>query len=561
MAFIQVLRDGGLEECSSWDLLVGDIVHLVTGDEIPADGLYMRGEKLAVDESALTGESIPVRKSGDNVMLFSGSLVSEGSGYMLVCAVGVLSTSGKIQELLSKRQKELTPLQERLEVLAKQIGYIGLFASALTFLALTINWSVGLSKRLQRGESADALSEFILILNFIVVSVTILVVTIPEGLPISVTISLGFSLMEMVKEHCFVRRLQSSETMGAATCICTDKTGTLTENKMTVVKAIFGDRAYHGEGSGEPDAKEFHSRTLPDELNDVIAENVSINSDCFLKYANDSDTPVFVGSSTEGALLVFAEKLGNDYEEVRETVDKVTNGVWQFTSARKMMSTLIRPCVRVPTLEYSEDVSRYSLHVKGAAETIIELCTSFLDRSGVRVCEMTMDERVRFRQVVKVWASDGLRTLALAYRATDIHPIEEHDPEFPERELTLIGIIGIKDPVRKNVPNAVRECQAAGLFIRMVTGDNLLTASKIAKECGILRPRGIAIEARRFRSLTMEEKEKLLPHIQVLARSTPSDKYELVKMLKNRGDVVCVTGDGTNDSPALAEADVGFAMV
>lgn len=233
---VKVVRDEVLDEISSWDLLVGDVVQLTMGDEVPADGLYIRGESMAADESALTGESKIVRKNGDNIMLFSGCHISEGKGYMLVCAVGKSSTSGQIQDILSKRQKEQTPLQERLEVLAKMIGYIGLASAAVIFVVLTINWAIKLADILNSGGSAKALDEFLTVLNFIVVSVTILVVAIPEGLPISVTISLGFSMFEMIRENCFVRRLQSSETMGAATCICTDKTGTLTENKMAVVK-------------------------------------------------------------------------------------------------------------------------------------------------------------------------------------------------------------------------------------------------------------------------------------------------------------------------------------
>lgn len=305
---------------------------------------------------------------------------------------------------------------------------------------LTINWSISLASRLNRGESSKALDEFLTVLNFIVVAVTILVVAIPEGLPISVTISLGFSMFEMIRENCFVRRLQSSETMGAATCICTDKTGTLTENRMSVVCAVFGNRIYHGEGSGARNAKEYHPKTLPEELNDIIAENVSINSDCFLKFQEDG-SPSFVGSSTEGALLVFTEKLGNGYEDVREAVERVPQGTRPFTSARKMMSTLVYPCVHMPTKSYSEEGPTYTLHVKGAAETIINLSSSYLDQSGTRVSEMTEEDSARFHGILKLWAAEGLRALGLAYRTTNDDPTEEGNPE---RDLVLIGLVGIK---------------------------------------------------------------------------------------------------------------------
>ncbi|KAJ3220038.1 Calcium-transporting ATPase 10, plasma membrane-type [Clydaea vesicula] len=573
----KVIRDGRMDEISSWDLLVGDVVTLSLGDEIPGDGLYIRGENLMIDESPLTGENQAVRKSAEQVFLFSGCHVSEGSGFMLITSmnyflyylylpnlgVGVNSTSGRIQQLLSERQKQLTPLQIRLEFLAKQIGIIGFVSAILTFVALIINWGVKFHYRSTMENAVIVVGEEIsTILHFLIASVTILVVAIPEGLPISVTISLGFSMFEMMKDNCFVRQLHSSETMGAATCICLDKTGTLTENRMTVVKAVFGDRIYNGERSetGKNNEKEFHSKTVSDELNDLITENISSNSSCFLKREEGKKHATFVGSATEGSLLVFIEKLGNSYQDVRNNITRAENGVWQFDSNRKMMSTLIFPCIKPPTIDPGCEY-KYTLHVKGASEIVLSLSTHFVDRSGTRVCEMSESDRARFLDIIKSWAAGGWRTLALAYRATNVHPNDELERHIrPEHDLILIGLIGIKDPVRKDVAKAVSECNRAGLSIRMVTGDNLLTASKIAQECGILKPGGIAIEGKRFRNLSREDKIKLLPHLQVIARSTPMDKFDLVTLLKECGEVVAVTGDGTNDAPALKAADVGFSM-
>lgn len=562
---VRVIRDGTRDEISSWDLLVGDIVELGIGDEVPADGLYIRGNNLIIDESPLTGESRAVRKDAKNIFVFSGCQVSDGEGFMLVTAVGANSTGGKIQEKLSERQNELTPLQVKLTRVAAIIGYVGLAAAGVTFLALIIRWGITFAARKAAGDSIDPKAEIFTVLQFLILSVTILVVAVPEGLPISVTMSLGFSMFKMMKENCFVRQLQSSETMGAATCICTDKTGTLTENRMTVVRAMFGDRVFNGEGSGISNSKPFHSRTMAVELRDLVAENVAVNTTCFLKAGKDKSRPLFVGSATEGSMLVFIDKLGVQYERIRKMVPKVDDGTWLFDSTRKAMSTLVYPGTQAPTVSNQEDY-KYCLHAKGAPENILAQCSHFVDKRGTTCRVLTAEDHTRFTKVIKQWASDGLRTIALAYRHTFIHPNEEQSslsPEgkiCPEHDLVLIGFLGIKDPVRPLVPQAVKETQDAGLFVRMVTGDNLLTASKIAQECGILKPGGIAIEGRRFRVLKRDDKMKLLPHLHVLARSSPLDKLELVKLLKEMGEVVAVTGDGTNDAPALKEADVGFAM-
>ncbi|KAJ3298009.1 Calcium-transporting ATPase 10, plasma membrane-type [Borealophlyctis nickersoniae] len=563
----KVLRGGIKDQVSSWDVVVGDLVEVVVGDEIPADGLFVRGNRLVVDESPLTGESVPVKKGDFAPYMFSGCQVSEGSGVMLVTGVGPKSSGGQIQELLNAAQSEETVLQQKLKVVAVLIGKIGVASGILTFLALAVRWAVDWAKGnpLHEGTCGTAsgsvtLGRIIQIVEDFVVGITVVVVAVPEGLPLAVTISLAFSMFKMIKDKCFVRHLDASETMGEATCICTDKTGTLTENRMTVVKALIGDQVHYGAGSGEDHSVPFSETTFEPRLRDILAEGIAVNSNCFVKYNEISGQPLFVGSATEGALLVFIEKLGAQYEPIRKNTQKVENGTWSFSSDRKRMSTLVQPAV--PSAATAKP-SKYRLYTKGASEIVLSLCTHMLDAKGTTATPIGASDVTRIQRTIKRWASQGLRTLALAYRDTEqqLATFEGGGKkDDPEHDLVFIGLVGIKDPLRKEVPGAVAVCQKAGLTIRMVTGDNILTACKIARECGIMFGDGVALEGPVFRAMTEPEKIAVIPRLQVLARSSPADKHTLVSLLKRMGEVVAVTGDGTNDAPALKEADVGFAM-
>jgi Ca2+-transporting ATPase len=257
---------------------------------------------------------------------------------------------------------------------------------------------------------------------------------------------------------------------------------------------------------------------------------------------------------------VFCEKLNARYEVLREKVKTVENGVWLFSSERKRMSTLVIPQAKTPTS--NGELPRFRLYTKGGSEIVLELCKTMLSSNGQSVTPITPNDLAFIQRNIKKWASQGLRTMVLAYRDTNqqLMTIEDNSKDDPEHDLTFIGLVGIKDPLRREVPGAVAVCQKAGITIRMVTGDNILTASKIARECGIMYGNGIALEGPIFRNMSREEKEAIIPKLQVLARSSPSDKHVLVSLLKELGEVVAVTGDGTNDAPALKEADVGFAM-
>ncbi|KAJ1548215.1 Calcium-transporting ATPase 10, plasma membrane-type [Nowakowskiella sp. JEL0078] len=554
---VKVIRNGIKDEISTWELVTGDVVELLVGDEIPADGIYIRGSRAVVDESPLTGETIGVKKSVLSPFMFSGCQLSEGNCTVLITAVGPKSTSGQIQKLLSDRQNEVTPLQSKLGDLAGTIGKFGLAAGILTFLVLTIKWGIKLSS----GEfkSSDWKIPALEFVDHFTVAVTVVVVAVPEGLPLSVTMALAFSMFKMIKDQCFVRSLMSSETMGEATCICTDKTGTLTENRMTVVRIVADGDIHNGEGSGDAGEKRFSNTTLSLCVRDILSENISLNSTCFLKEPEyENARPIFVGSATEGALLIFLRKIGVEYEILRKNVLMIEGCQWEFDSSRKRMSTLIVPDFPEPGQDENA-LSGYRLHVKGASEIILSLCTHHIEKGNITT--MSANKERYYQEIIQKWASEGLRTLALAYRTVSKKPVdqEKDDSSLLEKDLILIGIVGIKDPVRKEVPGAVAECQKAGLTIKMVTGDNRLTASKIARECGILTD-GIVMEGPEFAKLTDEQRLKIIPNLQVLARSSPSDKYLLVRLLKETGQVVAVTGDGTNDAPALKVADVGFAM-
>ncbi|KAJ3392073.1 Calcium-transporting ATPase 10, plasma membrane-type [Lobulomyces angularis] len=550
---VKVLRNGVKDQISSWDLVIGDLVEVSPGDEIPVDGLFFSGTRLMIDESPLTGETLPVKKNEKNPFVFSGCQVNEGNALILTTAVGAHSSGGKIQLLLNEAQSQETVLQVKLGVVAVQIGKIGVAAGILTFFGLAIRWAIDWAHDVPlppshcSGSSSanDTLSRLQELATHFVVGVTIVVVAVPEGLPLAVTISLAFSMFKMMKDKCFVRQLDASETMGQATCICTDKTGTLTENRMTAVKIFAGEKEYFGAGSGHENAAAFTPTTLPESIKVLLTECACLNSSCFVKYKEDSPLPIFVGSATEGALLVLSEKLGVNYNQVRETHTTSENGIWDFNSERKRMSTLI---------EKSETTFR--LYTKGASEIVFSLCESKINEDGQPTI-LTADEKTKVQNKIKDWASEGLRTFVLAYKdTTERYTV---DSKEVETSLTFVSLVGIKDPLRKEVPGAVLQCQKAGLKIKMVTGDNILTASKIARECGILT-NGIAMEGPDFRALSESEKRKVALKLQVLARSSPSDKFILVSLLKSMGEVVAVTGDGTNDAPALKEADVGFSM-
>lgn len=434
---------------------------------------------------------------------------------MLVTAVGVQSSGGKIQELLNASQDEMTPLQEKLKDVAILIGKVGVAAGVITFIGLAVRWGIDIANATPVSSTAcssassggtGVLDRLAAIVEDFVIAITVIVVAVPEGLPLAVTLALSLSMFKMMRDNCFVRHLDASETMGQATTVCTDKTGTLTYNRMSVVRIMVGDRIYKGEGSGDKDAMPFSPKTFANEIRAVLADGICINSNCFIKNEELLDEPgvlpIFVGSATEGALLVFARKIGVNYKTVRQRIKIVENGIWSFSAEKKRMSTLV------------EHENSYRLYTKGASEIILSLCTKALNSETMEVAPITANEISIISKNIKTWASEGLRTFALAYKDVTTKYDSSIDDNI-DSDLIFIALIAIKDPLRKEIPGAVAMCQKAGLTIRMVTGDNILTATKIAKECNIFHGDGIALEGPVFRAMSDEEKLAAVPKLQV----------------------------------------------
>ncbi|PWA99433.1 Calcium-transporting P-type ATPase, N-terminal autoinhibitory domain-containing protein [Artemisia annua] len=535
---IQVTRNECRQKISIYELLVGDIVHLAVGDQVPADGLFVSGFSLLINESSLTGESEPRIVTAENPFLLSGTKVQNGSCKMVVTTVGMRTQWGKLMATLSEGGDDETPLQVKLNGVATIIGKIGLFFAVITFAVLVQGLYV---RKMQEGShwiwSADDAMEM---LEYFAIAVTIVVVAVPEGLPLAVTLSLAFAMKKMMNDRALVRHLAACETMGSATNICSDKTGTLTTNHMTLVKAwICGETR---EVNGSTGASAFCS-TIPDSVVGMLVESIFNNTGGEV-VKTEKNTTEILGTPTETALLEFGLMLKEKQAELQAS--KLVK-VEPFNSEKKRMAVV---------LELPEGCFR--AHCKGASEIILGACDKVLNASGEVV---PLDEKLnnQLKDTIEVLANEALRTLCLCYKemGTEFH---EKDP-IPFEGYTLIGIVGIKDPVRPGVRESVAICRSAGITVRMVTGDNIHTAKAIARECGILTDDGIAIEGPDFREKTEEELFKIIPKIQVMARSSPMDKHTLVKHLRTTfQEVVAVTGDGTNDAPALHEADIGLAM-
>ncbi|KAF5288510.1 hypothetical protein FQR65_LT12015 [Abscondita terminalis] len=632
-----VIRQGEVKQIGVNDIVVGDICQIKYGDLLPADGILIQSNDLKVDESSLTGESDHVKKGeGYDPMVLSGTHVMEGSGKMLVAAVGVNSQAGIIFTLLgaavdqqeaelkkmkkeAKKQrkkksltgdeeatvtgnshmnspapvsnkheplsepgenhvastsaaseshkKEKSVLQAKLTKLAIQIGYAGSTIAVLTVVILIIHFCIKTFVVHKNPWKSSYINNMV---RYLIIGVTVLVVAVPEGLPLAVTLSLAYSVKKMMKDNNLVRHLDACETMGNATAICSDKTGTLTTNRMTVVQSYICEQLCKT-------MPKFSD--IPAHVGNLIVQGISINSaytSRIMPAEDPSELPKQVGNKTECALLGFVLGLQKNYQTVRDDQPEETfTRVYTFNSVRKSMSTVI-----------PRQGGGFRLFTKGASEMILNKCAFIYGHDG-RLEKFTRDMQERLlRQVIEPMACDGLRTISIAFRdfvpgKAEINQVHiDNEPNWDDEanivtNLTCLCVVGIEDPVRPEVPDAIRKCQKAGITVRMVTGDNINTARSIATKCGIIKPNEdfLILEGkefnRRIRDSTGEVQQHLLdkvwPKLRVLARSSPTDKYTLVKgiidsKLSDQREVVAVTGDGTNDGPALKKADVGFAM-
>lgn len=582
---VKVIRSGKTTEITIFDVQVGEVMHLEPGDLVPVDGIFIDGHNVKCDESSATGESDLLRKSsGSDVhraieqneslskqdpFIVSGAKVSEGVGTFLVTAVGVHSSYGKTMMSLQD-EGQTTPLQSKLNVLAEYIAKLGLASGLLLFVVLFIKFLA----QLHTIEGADAKGrEF---LQIFIVAVTVIVVAVPEGLPLAVTLALAFATTRMLKDNNLVRLLRACETMGNATTICSDKTGTLTENKMSAVAATlgvnlkFGDKSQatpnQADGEAERNSNDLPNNLSPSEfasslaapVKELLLQSIIINSTAF---EGDQDgATTFVGSKTETALLGFARTyLGmGSLSEARSNASVVQ--MVPFDSGRKCMAVVIKL-----------DNGKYRMLVKGASEILVGKCTRIVrdPTKDLTNTPLSDQDNSSLNDIMTRYASRSLRPIGMVYRDYDEWPprgtptennkgTADFDAIF--KDMIMFGVFGIQDPLRPGVSEAVQQCQRAGVFVRMVTGDNLMTAKAIAQECGIFTPGGIAIEGPKFRQLSTRQMNQIIPRLQVVARSSPDDKKILVSRLKNLGETVAVTGDGTNDAQALKTADVGFSM-
>ncbi|KAL7234494.1 hypothetical protein ACSBR1_017993 [Camellia fascicularis] len=533
---VHVTRDGSRQKVSIYDLVVGDIVHLSIGDQVPADGLFISGYSLSIDESSLSGESEPVDVEKERPFLLSGTKVQDGSGKMLVTSVGMRTEWGRLMVTLSEGGEDETPLQVKLNGVATIIGKIGLAFAVVTFLVLTTRFLVekALNNEIAKWSTSDALD----LLDFFAIAVTILVVAVPEGLPLAVTLSLAFAMKKLMNDKALVRHLSACETMGSASCICTDKTGTLTTNHMVLTKLwICGDAK-----SVKGNEARNSLFSLSERLLGILLQSIFQNTSSEVVKGKDGKTNI-LGTPTETALLEFAMLFKDLNASWKES--KIVK-VEPFNSVKKKMSVL----VALPG-------GGLRAFCKGASEIILKICNNIVNEDGDSVA-LSEEQRKNVTNVINSFSCEALRTLCMAYK--DIKDGSQVD-SIPDDDYTLIVVVGIKDPVRPGVKEAVQTCLAAGIKVRMVTGDNINTAKAIAKECGILTDDGIAIEGSDFRDKTTQEMKEIIPRLQVMARSLPLDKHKLVAHLRTEfKEIVAVTGDGTNDAPALHEADIGLAM-
>ena len=488
---VKVIRNSKVVEIARKDVVVGDVVILSCGDEIPADGLLLESVSLDVDESTLTGEPL-CHKTVDEAhfnkdatfpsnAVMKGTKVMNGNGVFRVSAVGDATENGKVFTAAQIDNSVKTPLNEQLERLGRLISWLSYSVAALVVVGRIADFML--------TEPYTTMTFIAYCLQTVMIAVTLIVVAVPEGLPMAVTLSLAYSMRRMLKTNNLVRKMHACETMGAVTVICTDKTGTLTQNRMTVYEMVC------------------------EKLDDVLYENIALNSTANL------DGEKVIGNPTEGALLLWMRDAGVDYAEKRTAVEVLD--VIPFSTELKYMSTTVRSLAM-----NGETVT----HLKGAPEVVMSMCN------------MTDKQRAKYAGKLSEFQKKAMRTLAFAYN--DV----------------FLGVVAISDPIREDVPAAIRECDEAGIDVKIVTGDTPGTAMEIGRQIGLHCPSDSIITGTDFEALSDEEVYERVDSLKIIARARPMDKKRLVEFLQKRNHVVAVTGDGTNDAPALKAAHVGLSM-
>jgi len=537
-----VKRSGMRKEISSLDIVPGDIIYLESGDKVPADGRIIKDTNLYLEEAALTGESVPAEKTSKILsidsqksipvndqknMVFSSTIVTNGRGSYVASKTGMNTEVGKIAELIQTQEEMETPLNKKLKKFGKQIGIIILGICVLIFII-----------KILRQET---------ILTAFIVSISLAVAAIPEGLPVVVTTTLALGVQRMSKRNAIIRKLPAIETLGSTTKICTDKTGTLTKNEMTVKQLYFNHKTFYVSGEGyEPKGNisdSENNQILPNEdevlkthiLTGYLCNNASLMRDEKEKY-------IIEGDPTEGAFIVLGEKLGLNRKEIDEQYERIVE--YFFDSTRKRMSVVVE----------NKETEKEVLHMKGAPEIVLKLCDRIYVDGTIR--KLTEDDRSKILKANNIMAAQALRVLATAF---DFCETDTYDckPKEVEIDLIFIGLVGIIDPARPEAKDAIETSKRAGIDVKMITGDQAITAKAIAKELDIIKSENDKIILGSDIN-DLSDEELLDSH--VYARVAPEHKLRIVDALQRRGEIVAMTGDGINDAPALKKADIGIAM-
>lgn len=542
---VKVIRNGRIHEIPRREVVVGDIVVLETGEEIPADGELIEAISLQVNESNLTGEPVInktiIEKEFDEEatyasnMVMRGTTVVDGHGSMKVLRVGDATEIGKVARQSTEQSTEPTPLNIQLTKLANLIGKIGFTVAGLAFLIFFVKDVLFAFDFAALNTWHDWLPVLERTLKYFMMAVTLIVVAVPEGLPMSVTLSLALNMRRMLSTNNLVRKMHACETMGAITVICTDKTGTLTQNLMQVHEPNFYGLKDGGVLSG-------------DDISKLVAEGISANSTAFLEETAEGEKPKGVGNPTEVALLLWLNSQQQNYLALRENakvLDQLT-----FSTERKFMATLVQ----------SPLLGKKVLYIKGAPEIVLGKCKEVI-LDGKRI------DAVEYRSTVEAqllnYQNMAMRTLGFAFRIVDDNEPDDCVTLVAENNLNFLGVVAISDPIRPDVPAAVAKCQSAGIGIKIVTGDTPGTATEIARQIGLWKPEDTdrnRITGVAFAELSDEEALDRVMDLKIMSRARPSDKQRLVQLLQQKGAVVAVTGDGTNDAPALNHAQVGLSM-
>ncbi|OIK15221.1 calcium-translocating P-type ATPase, SERCA-type [Bacillus sp. MUM 13] len=536
---IQVLRDGEWRKVPSREAVVGDVFKFSSGDRIGADLRIIESSSLEIEESALTGESLPAVKTHEPIghepdgigdeenMAFMGTMVTRGSGTGIVIGIGMNTAMGKIADLLHSAETVVTPLQRRLEQLGKILIVTALFLTLIVVVTGVI-----------QGNS---------LYTMFLAGVSLAVAAIPEGLPAIVTVALSLGVQRLIKKKAIVRKLPAVETLGCASVICSDKTGTMTQNKMTVTHLWSGGTTWNVSGTGyEPQGEFFHDGkkiSLKDEksLRQLLTFGMLCNNAELL--AKD-EKYIMDGDPTEGALLVAAMKAGLNRKQLNEKFRIIKE--FPFDSTRKMMSVVV-----------SDEAGKHFVVAKGAPDVLISQCESVLWDDKTQY--LTKDSVQQVQKAVDGLAEQALRTIAVGYKPISSGTVLLDESEA-EKDLIFMGLQGMIDPPRPEVKQAVKECREAGIRTVMITGDHAATAKAIARQLGILRGKEKVMEGRMLSNMSIEELENTVEDVAVFARVSPEHKLKIVKALQNKGHVVAMTGDGVNDAPAIKSADIGISM-